>query len=445
MNISKLPGRLLFLTLLLFVSCSGFAQITSIADEVVPTEYSNEPQDKIHVFCGAKDEKNASLTATAPNGESGSFEWLKYNSQSGNFDFYSSDLSGNATSTISYLENGCYRVKITTTSGEIISTAWVFNNYINASAEITGSDCYSFTLNGTFEKADFIYTDLTTNQAKELSNTIKVKWSAGSVVVGTFATSKIYEPPTTDTDYSFEVTDRFGCIGKAVVKYISIVTKASFTYKEELQGPQKDKRSDANKNEAPLTVTFTNSSENGDPGKYEWYIFKDLSKIGKEVAAGTFKDSIMEVLYNDNPVYTFEEIGKYKVKLVSKKVSEFTTCTDTFYMSGYIVADSSFIDAPNVFTPDGNGVNDKFVVKFFSMKSVKITIFNRWGKVLHTWESNNVRGFINTAEGVTESVWDGKVGGRVATPGVYYYVVEGIGRDGETRKANGFFHLFRGK
>ena len=76
------------------------------------------------------------------------------------------------------------------------------------------------------------------------------------------------------------------------------------------------------------------------------------------------------------------------------------------------------------------------------MKSIKITIFNRWGKVLHVWENNNVPGFTKAVE---ESVWDGKVGGRMATPGVYYYVAEGRGRDGVRRKASGFFHLFREK
>lgn len=443
MNISKLPGRLLFLTLLLFVSGSGFAQITSDADDVIPTEYSNGPQDSIYIFCGAKDEKNAWLTATIPNGEAGTFEWLKYDIQSGEF-IFPYGLADNKTPTISNLENGCYRVNITASSGEKKTyTTWVFNNFIEAKAEITGSDCNSFTLNGTFEKADLTYIDLTTEQTKALK-TIKVSWKEGNSVVYSFATYQNFNPPTKDTDYTFEV-DWYGCIGKAEVRYISIVTKASFDYKIELQGPGKDKRSDINKNEAPLTVTFTNTSKNGDTGIYEWFIFKDIFKIRSEKDAGTFKDSIMEVLYNDSPVYTFEEIGKYKVKLVSKKVSEFTICTDTFYIKDFIVADSSFIDAPNFFTPDGNGINDKFVVKFFSMKSVKITILNRWGKVIHKWESNNVRGFVNTAEGVTESVWDGKVGGRVATPGVYYYVVEGIGRDGETRKANGFFHLFRDK
>ena len=90
-------------------------------------------------------------------------------------------------------------------------------------------------------------------------------------------------------------------------------------------------------------------------------------------------------------------------------------------------------------------LNPTFAVMFFSMKSVKISIFNRWGKLLHVWENNNLQGFYNTVDKVPQSVWDGKVGGRMATPGVYFWIAEGVGRDGERRKGNGFFHLFRDK
>ena len=40
------------------------------------------------------------------------------------------------------------------------------------------------------------------------------------------------------------------------------------------------------------------------------------------------------------------------------------------------------------FTPNGDGKNDDFGgLCFFSMKSVKISIFNRWGKIVcHVWE-----------------------------------------------------------
>lgn len=430
MNLFKLLSGLLFLSWLIVAPEAVSAQITSNANAVVPTEYSSGAQDLIHIFCGNKGDQNASLAAALPAGESGTFQWQKYNTQSGFFD----DLGGYTSSTISNLADGCYRVKATGTSGVKIYTAWVFNNYIEAKAEIPNSDCSSFTLKGTFDTPKLNYTDLPTGQPKELTKDIKVKWTQGDVIVSRVVSTIIFDPPTKDTNYFFEVSDRFGCVNRANILYVSIVTKALFTV-------------DKDKGEAPLIVTFSNASENGDPGKFEWFIFRDLDEIKKEAAAnnGVVKDSILEKLYNNSPVYTFEKSGTYKVKLVSKKVSEFHTCYDTLYLDGYIVADTSFVDVPNVFTPNGDGTNDEFIVKFWSMKEIKISIFNRWGKLLHVWESNNVINYGNTIKTDPQSVWDGKVGGKVCTPGVYYYVVEGIGRDDRRRKQSGFFHLFRDK
>ena len=434
MNLFKLLGGLLLFTCLIFSPEIGFSQITSVADEVVPTEYSSGAQDQIHIFCGQKGALNAALIANSPNNEPASFEWQKYNPLTGNFDFLSTDSSGKSTSPISGLETGGYRVKVTSTSAEKTYTAWVFNNYIDAKAEITDSDCNSLTLKGFFDTPKLIYTDLTTGQPKELTKDIQVRWMDAEVVVSRVLVSKVFDPPTKDTEYTLEVTDRFGCISEADIHYTSIATKALFTIS-------------VDKGEAPLEVTFNNESENGDPGKFEWFIFRDLDEIKRESAEnnGVVKDSILIKLYNDSPVYTFENSGSYKVKLVSKKVSELQTCFDTVYLEGYIIADTSFVDAPNVFTPNGDGMNDEFIIKFWSMKQIKISIFNRWGKLLHVWESNNVINFKNTVTAVPQSVWDGKVGGKICTPGVYYYVVEGRGRDDKRRRTSGFFHLFRGK
>jgi len=443
MNISKILIGFLFFTCIILVSKSGISQITSAANKVVPTEYSSGIQDSIYVFCGKKGDVNASLIARYPQGETGNFEWQKYNTVIGDFDPFPNGVTNAGTSTISNLADGCYRVKISPISGAKTYTAWVFNNYVEVTAEVTASDCKSFTLKGTIVSPITLqYVDLSNGQTKFLSKNIKVEWKDGSTVV--YTTSIAYQnfnPPTKNTTYALVLTDRFGCTGNTEVEYFSIVTKASFTYKLEDQGP----KSKDTKIEAPATYTFTNTSENGDAGKYEWYFYKDIQQITKEKEAGTFKDSIQDIIYSDNPVYTYENTGEYKVKLISKKVSQNTTCTNTAYIDNNIIVEASFIDAPNVFTPNGDGKNDNFAVMFFSMKSVKISIFNRWGKLLHVWENSNLQGFYNTVDKVPQSVWDGKVGGKIATPGVYFWIAEGVGRDGERRKGNGFFHLFRDK
>ena len=304
------------------------------------------------------------------------------------------------------------------------------NNWVEATANMGVSNCQYFKLEGAFTSAGLKYYDLANNSELSVFKDMKVKWEQGGEIVGIVNSTQVDGPPAEDTDYDYVVYDRFGCEASMAVTYYSIVPKASFTV-------------DPSGGEAPLEVAFSNTSVNADVDKYEWYFFRDINDIKKEAENTTEPiDSIMEQAFNQNPVYTYENTGSYMVKLVAKKKSELYTCTDTFYYEDYIKVDSSFVLAPNVFTPNGDGLNDDFVVKFYSMKSVKISIFNRWGRVVHVYSNKNIRGFEDSVE---ESVWDGRIGNKYASPGVYYYVVEGFGRDDETRWANGFVHLFREK
>jgi gliding motility-associated-like protein len=92
--------------------------------------------------------------------------------------------------------------------------------------------------------------------------------------------------------------------------------------------------------------------------------------------------------------------------------------------------ESSFT-IPNVFTPNGDGINDVFVIQSTSIESLSCEIFNRWGVK------------VATISRIGES-WDGRTtSGQEAIEGVYYYVI--TARDGagnEIRKA-GYVQLFR--
>jgi len=431
MNILKILTGFLFVSCLFCFPIVGYTQITYVGDAVVDrTNYTSGLQnDDIFIFCRKNGEPSiASLIARVPNMEAKSYEWSKYNPITGNFDI----LAGETNSTIGNLADGCYQVKITTMN-DVTSTykAWVLNNYIRATAKIEVSDCNLLTLKGTVNNLEYV--DRQSKETLVLKNTPQMRWLVDENEVGSGSTYNTFDPPTKDTYYTYEVT-RFGCTDTAKVFYQSIVTKASFTLIYEDQG----KYNNPSQLEAPLKVTFINTSENGDTGRFEWFVFKTV-EFGK--------DSLVDNFYNDTPPsYTFEETGTYKMKLISKH----DACTDTISeftrgggIENEIVITESFIDAPNVFTPGTTpGQNDVFAINFRSMKSLKVTIFNRWGRVVHKWEKNNVGGFSNT---VTESVWDGKIGGRLASSGVYYYVVDGVGRDGKRRAANGFVHLFTEK
>lgn len=433
--VKKIQNKLLITIILVsFFSFNLIAQISSNSDAVLSTEYSGGLNaDPIFIFCSGKGETKASLTATTTLNGTINYEWQKYDPVSGTFLLYSNQPDGGGNNTLSSLEDGGYRSVISNGSATETYTAWVFNNSYEVSAEITESNCNYFQLEGKFETPDLTYYDLFNNQPKNIDKNTEVQWKEGTANIASALSPKIYDPPTSDTKYTLTASDIFGCGGEADVTYTSIVTKASFSVSEE-QG------------EAPLEVEFLNNSENGTPSEYEWFFFKDLKIIKEESDnAGGVVDSIDFKAYDDFLTYTYEKSGTYMVKLVSKKISELHTCTDTFYLGNYIVADTSFIKAPNFFTPNGDGANDRFVIKFWSVKNIKISIFNRWGKKVHFWESSNVQGFENTVSTITESVWDGSIGGKMATPGVYYYVVEARGRDDKNRWAHGFVHLFRDK
>ena len=424
----------LLFTISLLVSGWVHGQISapgaSSSDETSYPVFSET--DSIFVFCAADSLSDIGiLQATTQFTGAKTFLWEKYNDQSAAFDFYFSENSDSQTSEISGLGDGCYRVTVTQGANSEVDRAWVFNNWTFAEGDVTESNCDYLKLSGNFTTAHFIYYDLADNTELEVFKDVKVRWNDEDGTVSTVISPTIYDPPAKNTNYTFEVYDKFGCSGSGAVFYESIVTKAAFSVNPQSGG-------------APLTVNFINESENGDPGQFEWFLYRDLDEIKRESEGSEVPvDSIMIVAYDDNPEYTYENSGMYNVKLVSKHISEFQTCTDTAYIEDYIVVDTSFIAVPNVFTPNGDGTNDFFVVQFWSMKSIKIAIFNRWGKRIHFWKSDDVGSFEEIWE---ETVWDGRLmGGRYASPGVYYYTVVGEGRDGEQRRTHGFFHLFRGK
>lgn len=79
--------------------------------------------------------------------------------------------------------------------------------------------------------------------------------------------------------------------------------------------------------------------------------------------------------------------------------------------------DNSTVFIPNAFTPNGDGVNDVFMVQAKNIYVVKsLKVYNRWGVVV--FEKTNFSPN-NPALG-----WDGRIGGVAAPPGVFVYTAE---------------------
>ena len=94
--------------------------------------------------------------------------------------------------------------------------------------------------------------------------------------------------------------------------------------------------------------------------------------------------------------------------------------------------DDTTIIAPNVFTPDGEGENNFFIVRSTDDQVVSLKIFTRAGVLIFSIEAKLC-------------VWDGcSLSGQPMADGVYYYTAEVPGSSPKISK-NGFVYLYRGK
>ena len=75
------------------------------------------------------------------------------------------------------------------------------------------------------------------------------------------------------------------------------------------------------------------------------------------------------------------------------------------------VEDAASLYIPNAFTPNGDGLNDIFVVGSTGIVKFQAIIFNKWGEKLFEW-------FDPEKEG-----WDGTLNGQLCKDDVYVYLI----------------------
>ena len=91
---------------------------------------------------------------------------------------------------------------------------------------------------------------------------------------------------------------------------------------------------------------------------------------------------------------------------------------------------------PNLFSPNGDGHNDKFYVRGNTTvyKNVELRIFDQWGNMIY-----DVKGNVDDAS----IGWDGKYKGKEQPTGVYIYVVKVTLANGETIVKKGTISLLK--
>lgn len=93
---------------------------------------------------------------------------------------------------------------------------------------------------------------------------------------------------------------------------------------------------------------------------------------------------------------------------------------------------------PNVFTPNGDGKNDKIVICGSSFKDIQYSVFNQWGEKI--WE---VKGLVPTDTKGCYLLWDGTQRGVLQPVGVYMFASKITFLDGKVEEKKGTINLIR--
>jgi len=120
-----------------------------------------------------------------------------------------------------------------------------------------------------------------------------------------------------------------------------------------------------------------------------------------------------------------QEGGTYYYQLTATNAGGFTTKSTIAEAKNEML-----VIIPSAFSPNGDMINDIFVVKGKFIKDLKMFIYNNWGELLFT--SNSIQ------EG-----WDGKDFATNQPSGSYAYIIEATDFEGKTQVKTGTVTLVR--
>lgn len=374
--------------------------------------YPSAPKagDPIFIFCNSTGTQKGSLTASSPSGTGPfNFTWYKWSDVTKTFSTLIKSDPGVASSSADDLDQGGYKVTI---SGGFDTSlvGWVFLDKPFVSAALQNFTCDYVALKGQVAIDTFNYNSPADGARVELPNKVSFLWSSDPPSVIPYPdfllNPQTFDPPLVDVNYKLQVSDSFGCLSESSFFYKSIHAKADFTVSPD-------------NGQAPLEVTFTDMSVRGSSYKWE------------------FGDTTTSELQNPPP-HIYYIPGDYSVKLTI--VSDLH-CVDSLRLPKKIHVEPSELHIPNVFTPDGDGINDNFIVESKSLRDLTMEVYSRSGLKVYSFsgEGNRLKNWTG---------WDGNVNSTSvkASPGVYFYIVRAHGWDNinyNSKEYRGFVYLYR--
>lgn len=206
-----------------------------------------------------------------------------------------------------------------------------------------------------------------------------------------------FTPPTGTTIYTVTAIDNNGCENSATVQIETLPVPQSIFSGNPITGF------------VPLDVDFTNTSI--DANNFVWDF-------------GNGENNTVSDLSDQSTTYT--DAGTYIVSLTASN----GICSYESTIEVIVSELAPSITIPNVFTPNGDFVNDVWEVQTEHIESIEIFIVNRWGNTVAT---------ITDLDGY----WDGTISNRPAAGGVYFYKYTAKALNGEETTGQGHLTLKR--
>lgn len=172
-----------------------------------------------------------------------------------------------------------------------------------------------------------------------------------------------------------------------------------------------------------INATFESARNAFSDSKYD---FTNTTKLNGQAADCLWFVNGVAVSSDFNLSYEFQENGKYTVDLVVSTGECESRHSET------IVVNATKFRIPNVFTPNGDGKGDEFVIRYDGILSdYDLSVYSRSGQLV--FHSQQI-----------DKYWDGKMSGNNdASEGVYFYVVTATDENGDNITQKGTVQLLR--
>lgn len=400
--------------------------------------YSEKPEastglDNIYVLY---DTQGVSMSYTAKTSQN-EVVWYKYGSSGGGYAEEITDVSrnGNVSTLNNVIPNSGYIIE----EGTYRTYLWVVNYrdyYLNleniiinsdqdcgtASLNVVGSgdDINYYTINGVPKKFDrdikLEYNTLVWNDDKkiwvetveaETYNVLKKSISVPSPLCNTIFTlcgDKLLRYWGMEEKVQSETF---------ITKAVAVETDAKQESRENLNEKKSESESGLG-GSAPVTITFSAYCTDAVVHR-EWQMSQDAEF-----------NNILLRLNDDEVTQIFNDAGTYYFRFVGNNYAGDCSAESQTYI---VSVGTSSLDCPNVFSPQSTeGVNDEWKVSYRSIVEFKCWIYNRWG--VKVCELND------PSQG-----WDGKYNGKYVKSGVYYYVIQARGADGQVYNLKGDINI----